>query len=625
MKSRTSKSKSIREKLEERIKYFLDKNISKNSHDNIKNKNSNEKTNSPTLKDSLIHPGKDKAIFEKRPNNNNLNPLHQNINISSFSTQIHATIENNINNSNSKKVNQTIPLKKEMIKYMEPRFKLANFIKLAPKFNKSIELKSSGIISQECSHKVTQSEIELMEIDEKLPIKKLEQIETGRIRNLIDENFPFHFLMEIEKCYQEISKDLKINKNKNLDYKIKIAATYLSILKNEENIIYNLFFYNKNINQFLIRELCVFLAVLFLNDFDEIKNIDILDFLNCISYCHLNFIFLIMILVSNTNEDVFKNNKNNNENQNNDNPSEEENNNSDFYYQQCKTLIELNSDKIDLINSEQNFHNNNKIIKNMFLNLITNLSYINDKVANNILEIFNLSKSSSNSKFKDILNNHIKSNELINEKINKIIRDSISQENKANLTDDEDSENLPQPESPYFPPKDPSDNREYCLVLDLDETLVHFFEDENEAYVKVRLGTENFIRQLSKYCEIAIFTASTKYYADKVIDGLDCKEQIDFRLYRQHTTVINGINVKDLSKLGRDLNKIIIIDNIEENYQFQKNNGLNICDFEGDENDNELNYLLEDLLKLVSQPGKNVCNELPAIRRNMQKRYANIS
>ena len=625
MKSRTSKSKSIREKLEERIKYFLDKNISKNSHVNIKNKNSNEKTNSPTLKDSLIHPGKDKAIFEKRPNNNNLNPLHQNINISSFSTQIHATIENNINNSNSKKVNQTIPLKKEMIKYMEPRFKLANFIKLDPKFNKSIELKSSGIISQECSHKVTQSEIELMEIDEKLPIKKLEQIETGRIRNLIDENFPFHFLMEIEKCYQEISKDLKINKNKNLDYKIKIAATYLSILKNEENIIYNLFFYNKNINQFLIRELCVFLAVLFLNDFDEIKNIDILDFLNCISYCHLNFIFLIMILVSNTNEDVFKNNKNNNENQNNDNPSEEENNNSDFYYQQCKTLIELNSDKIDLINSEQNFHNNNKIIKNMFLNLITNLSYINDKVANNILEIFNLSKSSSNSKFKDILNNHIKSNELINEKINKIIRDSISQENKANLTDDEDSENLPQPESPYFPPKDPSDNREYCLVLDLDETLVHFFEDENEAYVKVRLGTENFIRQLSKYCEIAIFTASTKYYADKVIDGLDCKEQIDFRLYRQHTTVINGINVKDLSKLGRDLNKIIIIDNIEENYQFQKNNGLNICDFEGDENDNELNYLLEDLLKLVSQPGKNVCNELPAIRRNMQKRYTNIS
>ena len=88
---------------------------------------------------------------------------------------------------------------------------------------------------------------------------------------------------------------------------------------------------------------------------------------------------------------------------------------------------------------------------------------------------------------------------------------------------------------------------------------------------------------------------------------------------------MDGINVKDLSRLGRDMNKIIIIDNIEENYQLQPNNGLNICDFEGDENDNELEFLLKDLLDLVKQKGKNVCEELPAIRKNMQRRYTNIS
>ena len=82
--------------------------------------------------------------------------------------------------------------------------------------------------------------------------------------------------------------------------------------------------------------------------------------------------------------------------------------------------------------------------------------------------------------------------------------------------------------------------------------------------------------------------------------------------------------MKDLSKLGRDLKKIIIIDNIEENYSFQPNNGLNIIDFEGDENDNELKFLLQDLLEIVSVPGKNILEELPKVRKKMQKRYCNI-
>ena len=80
-----------------------------------------------------------------------------------------------------------------------------------------------------------------------------------------------------------------------------------------------------------------------------------------------------------------------------------------------------------------------------------------------------------------------------------------------------------------------------------------------------------------------------------------------------------------MNKLGRNLEKIIIVDNIEENYQLQPDNGINISDFEGDENDNELEYLLEDLLQIVRVPGKNVINELPQIRRNMQKRYTNLS
>jgi len=54
--------------------------------------------------------------------------------------------------------------------------------------------------------------------------------------------------------------------------------------------------------------------------------------------------------------------------------------------------------------------------------------------------------------------------------------------------------------------------------------------------------------------------------------------------------------LKDLSKLGRDIRKIIIIDNVKENFQWQPENGLNIKNFEGEESDNEFNLLKDDLI-----------------------------
>ena len=119
--------------------------------------------------------------------------------------------------------------------------------------------------------------------------------------------------------------------------------------------------------------------------------------------------------------------------------------------------------------------------------------------------------------------------------------------NECNM-DDSSEENIPQPEIPFLKAKDKKDKREYTLVLDLDETLVHYMEDEEEynAYVKVRLGAENFINELSKFCEIVIFTASTEDYANTVINGLDCKNNISYKLYRQHTNFVNGFNIKDL-------------------------------------------------------------------------------
>jgi CTD small phosphatase-like protein 2 len=84
-----------------------------------------------------------------------------------------------------------------------------------------------------------------------------------------------------------------------------------------------------------------------------------------------------------------------------------------------------------------------------------------------------------------------------------------------------------------------------------------------------------------------------------VLDQLDQNKAISHRLYRQHTRKTSGVFIKDLNMLGRDLKKTFIIDNVEDNFQLQKDNGLNIKNFYGEEDDTELNELMQDLISKV--------------------------
>jgi Dullard-like phosphatase family protein len=638
--------KQTQKQIEERIKYFM----KIQSNKNVKPKNLNR---IPNLSDysTLIDPinisnESSKAIFINNltliMNNNRIESVKNNIpsgvnNITNKKTNDSTISTQTINNLN-KPIRKTlsIPVSKELAKYTEPSLKKKELLKLTPKF--TVDNENSNLSKTESKnnrinhghkyseHNYTKSEFEILKTHEEVPQDQIEEIANNFLsvnkddKNLKEENENkkknllgiFHYLIKIEKCYRELSDDLKNNGLQNLEYKLKIGCLYINIIKDENNIISDIFLKEEeDINSFLNRELCLYLILLFFDEFAQgLNDNHISEFFTCLNYCNINLLYVILVLIKKV------------ENYINENNIKFDENSIEFSdYQKCKILIELNNDKIKNDKYKENFHTNNKIIKNILLNLLNVLKDINPNITKNIFEIFNISKKA---KFKTIINNYLKTNSLITQKTEEIQKKvhsentSINDNGKSEQNDDIIKEILP----PFLPPKKSEDKRDYCLVLDLDETLVHFFEDNYEAYVKVRMGAENFITVLSQYCEIVIFTASTKYYADIVIDGLDCKNLIDYKLYRDHTYDYNGINVKDLSKLGRDLKKIIIIDNIEENYIFQPNNGLNILDFEGDENDNELQFLLEDLLEIVSTPGKNVINELPKIRKKMQKRYS---
>ena len=62
---------------------------------------------------------------------------------------------------------------------------------------------------------------------------------------------------------------------------------------------------------------------------------------------------------------------------------------------------------------------------------------------------------------------------------------------------------------------------QYCLVLDLDETLIHYVENGPDSYFLVRPFCVEFLAELSQYYEIVVFTAGVQEYADWVIDQID--------------------------------------------------------------------------------------------------------
>ena len=137
-------------------------------------------------------------------------------------------------------------------------------------------------------------------------------------------------------------------------------------------------------------------------------------------------------------------------------------------------------------------------------------------------------------------------------------------------------------------------------MLDLDETLVHYYELENEGKFLIRPGVKHFLAEMSKYYEIVIFTAAMQDYADWAINQIDPNNLIKYRLYRQHAIPCGSVYLKDLSRLGRDIKRMIIVDNIPENFQLQQDNGIFITSWFEDAADTALDELCS-ILKDIGQ------------------------
>lgn len=114
-----------------------------------------------------------------------------------------------------------------------------------------------------------------------------------------------------------------------------------------------------------------------------------------------------------------------------------------------------------------------------------------------------------------------------------------------------------------------------------------------EFFVLKRPFVDDFLELLSKNFEIVIFTAGIEEYASQVLDRIDQKRLISHRLYRDSCKEVEGKFVKDLSQLGRDLKRVVIVDDNPNSYIFQPENAIPVPPFVDDLRDGELKKLIQ--------------------------------
>ena len=283
-----------------------------------------------------------------------------------------------------------------------------------------------------------------------------------------------------------------------------------------------------------------------------------------------------------------------------------------------KRSITINNflDPINKINAFNNYscNNYNKVKKNNIntnyntnINTNTNNNNINNNISiiknTNCNKVINKYSFNKNTQLNDkSISNNTKNKNNTNINLNLYSPNIFSSIEQYDIKIPDTDVIIPAITIPFL--NFPTDKR-YTLVMDLDETMVNFkFTNINKGLGKlfIRPCLENFLEVIKDYYEIISFTSATRDYADIALDIIEKnkrKKYFEGRLYREHTTQFGKKYIKDLSKLGRDLGRIIIVDNLSQCFKLHGENGILISSFYGeDENDKVLIELQKILIKI---------------------------
>jgi CTD small phosphatase-like protein 2 len=284
-----------------------------------------------------------------------------------------------------------------------------------------------------------------------------------------------------------------------------------------------------------------------------------------------------------------------------------------------KNCVSMVKDLGNILNYYESINNS---YYNDFKNIYLNLSRIDEKDINEYFYkyLFNSSKENmiiqqriNNYSIDNIENsNYIETNDNFynNNNYNNYLITNQNQALNQEQEDDEaflDSIILSYKKNKEIPPflkyKNP---KKYTLVLDLEDTLISVkVINEGKILIRPRPGLISFLTGVKQYYEIISFSKLSKNYSSTIIEQIEENRKLfDFNLYREHCTLVGRKFVKDISNIGRDMKKIIMIDDLPENLNIHIENGILILPYDGDENkEDRVLYELKKLLILFYNLG----------------------
>ena len=405
------------------------------------------------------------------------------------------------------------------------------------------------------------------------------------LNNLINIYNNLLELFNFNKNYDKNEKNLNLNaESKNINNEIKILSyKYINfIFSNDMELLIKLFYNTIEIHKYFISQIYFFISLIYSEESILTNSYLLISYKSIVFYSLLNLEKIINIV----NLPLLLHN--------------------DKILNSIKSVNKIILSILKIINPK--VPSNSQImdfISPVKLNQTnSNTTTTNRITSSGVLKLINLLKVNSNlndklfkiemQKLSNIENNTIKDNKSSNNDN----KNNIEKEQKKELIQNNilNTETL---NKPILPPMD-ENKYKYTIALELDETLVHYCEEGENYYAKVRFGTENFLKNISNCFEIIVVSTSGKEYSDIIIDNInkDDKCYVEHRIYTE--AFKKGL---DLSNLNRDVKRLMFVCHEYNFLKAPKENIILLKEFKGEEDDREIIKLYNEL-KLLNNDNK---------------------